>query len=100
MFAIPPDATVQDVVPAVAADAEAVADAVPADQLDEQYSVWFATLILIDSLGGSGRPVFGVHADSPTNKVCDGDTFFTVTTGFTPVPVGATNTADGSGVVL
>jgi hypothetical protein len=34
MFAIPPDATVQLVVPAVAAEADAVADAVPADQFE------------------------------------------------------------------
>jgi hypothetical protein len=34
MFAIPPDATVQLEVPAVAADADAVADAVPADQFE------------------------------------------------------------------
>jgi hypothetical protein len=34
MFGIPPDATVHDVVPTDAADAEAVAAAVPADQLE------------------------------------------------------------------
>ena len=35
MFAIPPEATVQLVVPAVAADAEAVAAAVPAAQFEQ-----------------------------------------------------------------
>jgi hypothetical protein len=50
--------------------------------------------------GGSGRPVFGVHADSPTNRVWDGDSFFRMHTGFTPAPAGATNTTAGRGVVL
>jgi hypothetical protein len=50
--------------------------------------------------GGSGSPVFGVHADRPTNSVADGDSFFSRHTGLTPVPVGATKTADGRGVVF
>jgi hypothetical protein len=38
MFAIPPDATVHEVVPTVAdADVDAVAAAVPADQLEQAY---------------------------------------------------------------
>ena len=52
------------------------------------------------AFGGSGSPVFGVHADRPTNRVWDGDWFFRRHTGFTPVPVGDTNTVDGTGVVL
>ena len=54
----------------------------------------------IAEFGGSGIPVFGVHADSPTNKVADGDSFRSRHTGFTPVPVGDTNTVTGRGVVL
>ena len=100
MFAIPPLATVHEVVPAVAAEALAVADAVPADQFEHAYSVELAFGSSICVFGGSGIPVFGVHADSPTNRVPDGDSFFSRHTGFTPVSVGVTNTADGSGVVL
>ena len=54
----------------------------------------------IPAFGGSGIPVFGVHADRPTNRVADGDSFRSRSTGFTPVPVGDTNTVTGSGVVL
>ena len=76
MFGIPPDATVQLVVPAVAAEADAVAAAVPANQLEHAYRFWGAFASMIRVPGGSGRPVFGVHADSPTNRICDGDSFF------------------------
>jgi hypothetical protein len=62
--------------------------------------LWFAAASSIAEFGGSGMPVFGVHADRPTNRVCDGDSFLSRSTGYTPVPVGATNTAVGSGVVL
>jgi len=101
MFGIPPVATVNEVVPTVTdALVDAVAEAVPAAQFDEQYRLWLAALILIDSFGASGSPVFGVHADRPTNRVCDGDSFFRMHTGFTPVPVGVVNTTVGSGVEL
>jgi hypothetical protein len=100
MFGIPPEATVHDVVPAVAAEADAVAAAVPADQLEHAYRFWGAFASWMRLPGGSGRPVFGVHADSPTNRVWDGDSFFRMHTGFTPAPVGATNTTAGRGVVL
>ena len=100
MFAIPPDATVHDVVPAVAADADAVADAVPADQFEHVKTVPDAGDRSIAAFGGSGIPVFGVHADKPTNRVWVGDSFCRRHAGFTPVPVGAMNTATGSGVVL
>jgi hypothetical protein len=52
------------------------------------------------AFGGSGTPVFGVHALNPTNRVCDGDSFFRMQLGFTPVPVGAMNAAVGNGVVF
>jgi hypothetical protein len=100
MFGIPPLATVHDVVPAVAAEADAVAAAVPADQLEHAYRFWGAFPSWMRVPGGSGRPVFGVHADSPTNRICDGDSFFRMQTGFTPAPVGATNATVGRGVVL
>jgi hypothetical protein len=100
MFAIPPDATVQLVVPAVAAEADAVADAVPADQFEHAYTDCAGAGISSVAFGGSGIPVFGVHADRPTNIVPDGDSFFSRTVGYTPVPDGARNTCAGSGVVL
>lgn len=53
-----------------------------------------------NAFGGSGIPVFGVHALSPTNSVADGDSFFSRHDGYTPVPDGATNTCTGIGVVL
>ena len=100
MFAIPPLATVQLVVPAVAALAEAVADAVPAAQLEHAYRFELAFASSIAVFGGSGIPVFGVHADNPTNRVTAGDSFRRMQRGFTPVPVGDVNTTLGIGVVL
>jgi hypothetical protein len=100
MFAIPPLATVHDVVPAVAAEADAVADAVPAAQFEHAYRLEFAAASSIAVFGGSGIPVFGVHADSPTNKVTAGDSFRRMQRGLTPVPVGDVNTVVGIGVVL
>ena len=100
MFAIPPDATVHDVVPAVATPVDAVAAAVPAAQFEHAYRFELAAFSLTDSFGGSGSPVFGVHADRPTNRVWLGDSFFRMHTGFTPVPVGDVKTTAGSGVVL
>jgi hypothetical protein len=98
MFAIPPDATVHDVVPAVAAEADAVADAVPADQFEHAY-MFCAGFSSSAAFGGSGIPVFGVHADKPTNIVTP-DSFLSRTVGYTPVPDGAVNTSAGIGVVL
>jgi hypothetical protein len=101
MFAIPPAATVKLVVPTVTdAEVDAVAAAVPADQLEHAYRPFGAFASSIFVFGGSGIPVFGVHADSPTYRVWVGDWFFRMQTGFTPVPVGVTNTCVGSGVVL
>jgi hypothetical protein len=60
---------------------------------------WFAFGNSICAFGGSGIPVLGVHAASPTNSVT-GDSFFSRADAKTPVPVGATNTVDGTGVVL
>ena len=100
MFGIPPEATVHDVVPAVATPVDAVAAAAPADQFEHAYRFELAAFSFTDSFGGSGSPVFGVHADSPTNSVWLGDSFFRMHTGFTPVPVGDVNTSAGSGVVL
>lgn len=92
MFAIPPDATVHELVPAVAADADAVASAAPADQFDDAYRLLGAAGSLICAFGGNGSPVFGVVADKPMNRVCDGEMFWMMHDGFTPVPVGATYT--------
>jgi len=101
MFGIPPDATVNEVVPTVTdAEVDAVAAAVPCDQLEQAYRFLPAAASSIRVFGGSGIPVFGVHADRPTNRVCEGDSFFRMQNGFTPVPVGDTNTVTGSGVVL
>ena len=92
IFAIPPAATVHDVVPAVAADADAVASAAPADQFDDAYRLLGAFCRLICAFGSNGSPVFGVIADKPTNRVWDGEMFLIVHVGYTPVPVGATYT--------
>jgi hypothetical protein len=101
MFAIPPDATVHDVVPTDAdADVDAVAAAVPAAQFEHVKTVPPMGTSSSFAFGGTGMPVFGVHADSPTNSVWLGDSFFRMQVGYTPVPVGAMNAACGSGVVL
>ena len=100
MFGIPLDATVNVVLPTVDAPADAVAAAVPADQFEHAYRVLVAFGSLSSVFGVSGIPVFGVHADKPTNRVCEGDSFLMMHTGFTPVPDGDVNTAVGSGMVL
>ena len=72
----------------------------PADQFEHVKTVPPVGTSSILPFGATGRPVFGVHADKPTNRVCDGEMFFRMQAGFTPVPVGAMNAACGSGVVL
>jgi hypothetical protein len=100
MFAIPPDATVHDVVPTVDTPVPAVAAAVPADQLEQAYRDLPGIIRSTLAPASSGIPVLGVHADRPTNRVADGDSFFRTHTGKTPAPVGTVNTGAGSGVVL
>jgi hypothetical protein len=97
MFAIPPDATVNDVVPTVTdADVDAVAAAVPAAQFAHAYRDLVTLFSLIRSFGINGSPVFGVHADKPTYMIWF-DWFCKLRHAVTPAVVLATKICRGSG---